>query len=56
VRPGTTRYEEGQQIAARLICDYPDDLEMRVSYETIYRTLFVQACGALRSPAGATSR
>jgi len=37
-----------QQIAARLICDYPDDLNMRVSHETIYRTLFVQARGALR--------
>jgi IS30 family transposase len=37
-----------QQIAARLIRDYPDDLAMRVSHETIYRTLFVQARGALR--------
>jgi IS30 family transposase len=37
-----------QQIAARLIHDYPDDLSMRVSHETIYRTLFVQARGALR--------
>jgi len=37
-----------QQIAARLICDYPGDLGMRVSHETIYRTLFVQARGALR--------
>jgi len=37
-----------QQIAARLVCDYPDDLSMRVSHETIYRTLFVQARGALR--------
>jgi transposase, IS30 family len=37
-----------QQISARLICDYPQDLEMRVSHETIYRTLFVQARGALR--------
>jgi len=37
-----------QQISARLIRDYPDDLEMRVSHETIYRTLFVQARGALR--------
>jgi IS30 family transposase len=37
-----------QQIAARLICDYPDDPEMRVSHETIYRTLFIQARGALR--------
>jgi IS30 family transposase len=37
-----------QQISAQLIRDYPDDLEMRVSHETIYRTLFVQARGALR--------
>lgn len=37
-----------QQIAARLLYDYPDDLAMRVSHETIYRTLFVQARGALR--------
>jgi IS30 family transposase len=37
-----------QQIAARLVYDYPDDLAMRVSHETIYRTLFVQARGALR--------
>jgi len=37
-----------QQIAARLIRDYPHDPEMRVSHETIYRSLFVQARGALR--------
>jgi transposase, IS30 family len=37
-----------QQIAARLVRDYPDDPEMRVSHETIYRSLFVQARGALR--------
>jgi transposase, IS30 family len=37
-----------QQIASRLVRDYPDALEMRVSPETIYRTLFVQARGALR--------
>ena len=37
-----------QQIAARLIYDYPDDLDMRVSPETIYKTLFIQARGALR--------
>jgi hypothetical protein len=27
---------------------YPDDPEMRVSYETIYLSLFVQSRGALR--------
>ena len=37
-----------QQIAAGLLQEYPDDLEMRVSHETIYRTLFVQARGGLR--------
>ncbi len=37
-----------QQIAARLVVDYPKDREMRVSHETIYQSLFVQARGALR--------
>jgi transposase, IS30 family len=37
-----------QQIAARLVREYPDDPTMRVSQETIYKTLFVQARGALR--------
>jgi hypothetical protein len=37
-----------QQIAARLVIDYPRDHTMRVSHETIYQTLFVQARGALR--------
>ncbi|MBA2320836.1 MAG: IS30 family transposase [Deltaproteobacteria bacterium] len=37
-----------QQIAARLKHDYPQDAAMRVSHETIYRSLFVQARGALR--------
>jgi IS30 family transposase len=31
-----------------LVRDYPDDLEMRVSHETIYQSLFVQGRGALR--------
>jgi len=45
-----------QQIASRLVSDYPDDLEMRVSHETIYRTLFVQARGALRKELAACLR
>ena len=34
-----------QQIAARLVYDYPDDLAMRVSHETIYRTYFAGPWG-----------
>lgn len=37
-----------QEISGRLIVDFPDDLEMRVSPETIYKTLFVQGRGGLR--------
>jgi IS30 family transposase len=37
-----------QQIAARLVLEFPDDPEMRVSHETIYRALFVQGRGELR--------
>jgi len=37
-----------QQIAHRLPLAYPADGEMRVSHETIYRSLFLQARGALR--------
>ena len=37
-----------QQISGWLKREYPDDEAMRVSHETIYRTLFVQARGALK--------
>jgi len=37
-----------QQISAALVRIYPDDQSMRVSHETIYRTLFIQARGALK--------
>jgi IS30 family transposase len=37
-----------QQIAGWLARRYPDDEVMRVSHETIYRTLFVQTKGALK--------
>jgi IS30 family transposase len=36
-----------EQISARLAIDFPDDPEMRVSHETIYRALYVQGKGAL---------
>ena len=37
-----------QQISGWLKREYPSDETMRVSHETIYRTLFVQARGALK--------
>lgn len=37
-----------EQIAGWLKCAYPDNEEHQVSHETIYRTLFIQACGALK--------
>jgi len=48
VERGLCAHWSPQQIAARLVRDYPDEQDMRVSHETIYRTLFVQARGALR--------
>jgi IS30 family transposase len=37
-----------EQISRWLLKAYPDDLAMHVSHETIYRTLYVQARGALK--------
>jgi transposase, IS30 family len=37
-----------EQIADRLRAEFPDRPEMRVSHETIYRSLFVQGRGELR--------
>lgn len=45
---GLQRRWSPQQIAARLERHYRHDQSMRVSHETIYRTLFVQSRGALR--------
>lgn len=37
-----------EQVAGWLKLQYPDDAEMRVSHETIYRSLFIQARGVLK--------
>jgi transposase, IS30 family len=37
-----------EQIARRLVKDFPDEPEMRVSHETIYTSIYVQGRGGLR--------
>lgn len=34
-----------EQISGWLVNEYPDDTTMRVSHETIYRSLFIQRVG-----------
>lgn len=46
VRLGTNHSPE--QIRNRLIADFPDDEEMRVSHETIYQSIYIQGRGALK--------
>ncbi|WP_051166466.1 IS30 family transposase [Amycolatopsis orientalis] len=48
VRAGLARKWSPRQISARLVLDFPDRPEMRVSHETIYQSLYVQGRGALR--------
>lgn len=37
-----------EQIARRLLIDFPEDMTMRISHEAIYQALFVQSRGAMR--------
>jgi IS30 family transposase len=49
VADGLARDWSPQQIAGKLVEEYPDDPGMRVAHETIYQTLFMQARGELRT-------
>jgi IS30 family transposase len=42
------RLHSPQQIAAKLAIEFGDDMSMRVSHETIYKSLYVQGRGELR--------
>jgi hypothetical protein len=37
-----------EQISRRLVLDFPDDVNMRISHEAIYQALFIQGRGALK--------
>jgi len=46
---GLAREWSPRQISRRLRVDHPDDEEMRVSHETVYECLYLQARGELRT-------
>jgi IS30 family transposase len=48
VQAGLDQHWSPEQISNRLRVDFPDDEGMRVSHETIYRTLYVQGRGELK--------
>jgi IS30 family transposase len=56
VEEGLERRWSPQQISARLKLDHPDDEGMRISHETIYRSLYVQSRGELRRQLSANLR
>jgi IS30 family transposase len=37
-----------EQISRRLVVDFPDDAEMRISHEAIYQALYIEGRGALK--------
>ena len=49
VNAGLAKDWSPQQISKRLVVDHPGDLELRVSHETIYQSLYLQARGQLRT-------
>ncbi|HSN43640.1 MAG TPA: IS30 family transposase [Propionibacteriaceae bacterium] len=48
VQARLTKKDSPEQIAGRLVIDFPNDPEMRVSHETIYQALYVQGRGGLK--------
>jgi IS30 family transposase len=56
VQDGLERCWSPQQISARLRRDYPGQEAMRISHETIYRSLYVQSRGELRRQLAANLR
>ena len=49
VNDGLTQHWSPRQISRRLRVDHPDDETMRISHETVYECLYLQARGQLRT-------
>jgi IS30 family transposase len=56
VEAGLVKRWSPQQIARRLVVDFPQDEEMRVSHEAVYQSIYVQGRGALRRELSACLR
>ena len=56
VTAGLEKLRSPQQVSHRLREDFPDDPEMRVSHETIYKSIYVQGRGELRRELAACLR
>ena len=56
IEAGLAKFWSPRQISARLRVDHPHDLEMRISPETIYLSLYVQSRGELRRQLSANLR
>jgi IS30 family transposase len=48
VQAGLKKCWSPEQITSRLVVDFPDEEGMRVSHETIYRSLYIQGKGGLK--------
>jgi IS30 family transposase len=48
VQAGLHKHWSPEQIASRLVVDFPDEEGMRVSHETIYRSLYIHSKGGLK--------
>lgn len=56
VNAGLAQHWSPRQISERLVADYPDAAELRVSHETVYQALYCQARGTLRVELAGTLR
>ena len=56
VRAGLEQRWSPRQVSRRLRREFPDDDAMRVSHETIYQTLYLQARGELRTQLALATR